>query len=173
MYGQRQEQILERDQRDSARQLKITLFVGVVAFGITLAVILGNKMNQTAASVITGVVAGVAASIPTTFILMVLWQGRRRNFSQGSQLVHTAHSYPMHMMQPARSHQAVGFPNLGGSGMVFQQPPVIVVTPSGHFDPQSQYQSGSIYPNQMPVLTPAPREFQVIGEPGYYIDEGY
>ena len=52
---------------------------------------------------------------------------------------------------------------------MLSQPPVIVVTPTG-----STYQGGSaVYPSPMPVLTSAPREFQLIGEVDYLSQEGY
>ena len=157
----RQEQVNWQEPRDSARQFRTTLLVGVIAFSITLAIILGNKVNQTTASVIIGVAAGVAASIPTSFILLILLRNRQRPTLEQSGQVR----YPsVQRAQPAP---------IRGGGWSMPQPPVIVVTPSGNYGSHAQYQGGAGYPDQMPVLTPAPREFQVIGEPGYYGDQGY
>lgn len=161
MNRQGQEQINWQEPRDSARQVRTTLLLGVIAFSITLAIILGNKVNQTTASVIIGVAAGVAASIPTSFILLILLRNRQRpTLEQGSQIRYP----PVQRAQPAA---------ISRGGWSMPQPPVIVVTPSGNYGSHAQYQQGPVYPDQMPVLTPAPREFQVIGEPGYYADQGY
>jgi hypothetical protein len=43
------------------------------------------------------------------------------------------------------------------------------VTPPG----SGSYSQGPVYPGQMPVLTQAPREFQVIGELDYESGGGY
>jgi hypothetical protein len=161
-----QEQINWQEERDSARQFKTTLFLGVVAFGVTLAIILGSKMSQTAASVLTGVVAGVAASVPTSFILLLLLQSRQKRSANDRSIVRTMRYPPTRQVSPT-------YPQPAGGGMVVPQPPVIVVTSPGHYDPHGQNQGGPVYPGQMAVLTPGPREFQVVGEPGYYVDEGY
>lgn len=166
MNRHRQEQVIWQEQHDSARQFRTTLLVGVIAFSVTLAIILGNKVNQTTASVIIGVAAGVAASIPTSFILLILLRNRQRpTLEQNSQL-----RYPPVQRAQATSLQQA---DISRGGWATPQPPVIVVTPSGNYGSHAQYQQGPIYPNQMPVLTPAPREFQVIGEPGYFVDQGY
>ena len=152
----RQEQVIWQEQRDSGRQFRTTLLVGVIAFSITLAIILGNKVNQTAASVIIGVAAGVAASIPTSFLLLILLRNRQRpTLEQSNQLRYP----PVQRAQPTAMQGA----NISSGGWATPQAPIIVVTPSGNYGPHAQYQQGPVYPNQMPVLTPAPREFQVIG----------
>jgi hypothetical protein len=50
---------------------KMTLLLAMLAFGITLAIVIGERMSSEAMAVLMGVVAGVAASIPTS--LIVVW----------------------------------------------------------------------------------------------------
>ena len=50
---------------------KLIALLGVLAFSITLAVIIGERLSTEAMAVLMGVVAGVAASIPTS--LIVVW----------------------------------------------------------------------------------------------------
>jgi hypothetical protein len=51
--------------------VKLILLLGVLAFAITLAIIIGQRLSTEAMAVLMGVVAGVAASIPTS--LIVVW----------------------------------------------------------------------------------------------------
>jgi hypothetical protein len=44
--------------------------LGMVAFAITLAVVVGQRLSSEAMAVLLGVVAGVAASIPTSLIVV-------------------------------------------------------------------------------------------------------
>ena len=50
---------------------KLIALLGALAFSITLAVIIGERLSTEAMAVLMGVVAGVAASIPTS--LIVVW----------------------------------------------------------------------------------------------------
>lgn len=51
------------------------LLVLALVFGITLAVVVGNRMSAEAMAVVVGIVCGVAAGIPTS-LLLVLVMGR-------------------------------------------------------------------------------------------------
>lgn len=51
--------------------LRLMALLGMIAFGITLAIIIGQRLTTEAMAVLMGVVAGVAASIPTS--LIVVW----------------------------------------------------------------------------------------------------
>jgi hypothetical protein len=142
----------------------------VIAFAIALAVILGNKMSDPVASVLTGVIAGVAASIPTSFVLVALLRARQRR-EPGMPAV----TPPMGVPTAARIPRAqpLASPERGNGMLVPQGPaPVIVVTSGGAYGPGAPYGPNAVYPDPMPVLTPVRREFQVIGETGYYLDGG-
>ena len=57
---------------------RIRVFVGVVtvAFVVTLAVMVGQRLSDQAVAVLAGAVCGVGASIPTS--LLIAWTTRRR-----------------------------------------------------------------------------------------------
>ena len=50
---------------------KAIVLVALIAFAVSLAVVVGQRLSAEAMAVIVGVVAGVAASIPTS--LIVVW----------------------------------------------------------------------------------------------------
>ena len=50
---------------------KLIVLLGLVAFAVSLAIVVGQRMSAEAMAVIIGVVAGVSASIPTS--LIVVW----------------------------------------------------------------------------------------------------
>jgi hypothetical protein len=56
--------------------LKKVATVAVIAFAITLAIIIGKRMSSDAMAVVIGVACGVLASIPTS-LLIVAVSGRR------------------------------------------------------------------------------------------------
>ena len=60
------------------------LVVGLV-FGITLAVVVGNRMSAEAMAVVVGIVCGVAAGIPTSVLLLLVMgrRDRRRQDAEG------------------------------------------------------------------------------------------
>ena len=147
--------------RHARRQVRLTFLLGVVAFGVALALVVGSKLSDPAATVLTGVVAGVAASVPVSFILVALLRGR----GGGAERVE---AYPVRYQAVERLGPVYGRPPGRREG-VMPQAPVIVVTPPG----SGSYSQGPVYPGQMPVLTQAPREFQVIGELDYESGGGH
>ena len=64
--------------------------LGVVAFGVALAVIVGIRLEQAALAVIIGVICGVSASIPTSLLIVAIL--RRRDAQETRR--HTQHSAP-------------------------------------------------------------------------------
>ncbi len=56
-------------------RLRLAIFLIVLAFSITLAIIIGTRLSDQALAVIVGVVAGVAASLPTS--LIIVWFATR------------------------------------------------------------------------------------------------
>jgi hypothetical protein len=75
---------------------RLRLFLGVVAvaFAVTLALVVGNRLSSEALGVLAGAVCGVGAAIPTSLIVVAVtrrrerdegrreegaWQGRERN----------------------------------------------------------------------------------------------
>ncbi len=58
--------------------------VGIVLFLITLAVVIGLRMSNEAMAVVIGVIFGVAASIPTSLIVMAVAWRRERAAASGN-----------------------------------------------------------------------------------------
>ena len=107
----------------------------VVAFVITLGVVIGLRMSSDAIAVLTGVIAGVAASIPTALLLMAVT--RRREEEEEPEW------YPEPSRRPS--------------------PPVIVVAPGNMPQTMANYQpSYPSYPAPLPQPSPR-REFRVMG----------
>ena len=95
----------ERQNRyNSGDRLKIFAGLVVLAFAVTLAVIVGNRLSDEAMAVLAGAVCGVGAAIPTS--LLVVAVSRKQDGQRGQQ-----YAQP-HMQQGA-------------------YPPVVVVAPQG------------------------------------------
>ena len=125
--------------------VKLILLLGVLAFAITLAIIIGQRLSTEAMAVLMGVVAGVAASIPTS--LIVVWIA----------------------MQTMVKPQYIPRPEPRGEPPPAAEPPRIVVVQQPV--PGSTPASGYAQPNwgsapypmmPAPALRP-PRKFTVIG----------
>ena len=56
-------------------RLRLAVFLLLLVFSVTLAVVIGLRLSDQAMAVIVGVIAGVAASIPTS--LIVVWLATR------------------------------------------------------------------------------------------------
>jgi len=78
----------------------------LMAFGVTLAIIVGQRMSTDAMAVVIGVAVGVAASVPTSLLLVALLRRER-----------------MGSWRPEPPAQPPAYPQL-------QQPNVIVLNPA-------------------------------------------
>ncbi len=121
---------------------KLIAFLGVLAFGVTLAIVIGERLSTEAMAVLMGVVAGVAASIPTS--LIVVWIAM--------QTMMKSH-YPSRAEARGESSQAEG------PRVVVVQQPAPATTPTAAYS-QPVWNSAA-YP-AMPPPRP-PRRFTVIG----------
>ncbi|MBI5305073.1 MAG: hypothetical protein HY868_23275 [Chloroflexi bacterium] len=120
------------------------ILLGSLAFAITLAILVGNRLSNEAMAVVVGALCGISASIPVSLALFIaVSRNWGRNDIERDALIPRTHapSYPS------------------------AQPQVIVVAP-----PQMTNQSYGFYPS--PYYLPAPgadaasnaREFKIIGE---------
>ena len=57
--------------------MRLMIGLAIVAGGVTLAVVIGQRMSTDAMAVVVGVVFGVAASIPTSLLIVAATRGRR------------------------------------------------------------------------------------------------
>ena len=105
------------DKRYAIGDRRVLACVSAVAFAVTLAVLVGQRLSDQAVAVLTGAVCGVSASIPTS--LLVVWVTRKRQ------------EQPPAYQQPANP----GF-----------YPPVIVVQPPQNAAPSNPYQPAGYLP---------------------------
>jgi hypothetical protein len=107
---------------------------GTIAFGVVLAVVIGVRLDEAALAVIAGVSCGVAASIPTGYLVVFLL--RRRDVADDTR---TPRSY--------------------GRDMARSTPVVVIASPAA-----AQLPPPATWPAAHAALAPAKREFAVIGE---------
>jgi len=74
---------------DKDGRLRLLASLVMVAFAVTLAVVIGQRLSDQAVAVLTGAVCGVGASIPTS--LLIVWVTRQR---EKQQPVQPASPYP-------------------------------------------------------------------------------
>ncbi len=60
--------------------MKKVLPLLMLGFGVALAVIIGQRMSTDAMAVVIGVAVGVAASVPTSLLLVALLRRERRSY---------------------------------------------------------------------------------------------
>jgi hypothetical protein len=90
--------------RNTGRRLRIFAGLVAIAFAVTLAVIIGDRLSDEALAVLAGAVCGVGAAIPTSLLIVAVT--RRRD-------------------EP-RTEPAVSQPQAQGP-----YPPIVVVAPPG------------------------------------------
>jgi hypothetical protein len=128
---------------------RLIFMLGVLAFFITIAIIIGQRMSTEAMAVLMGVIAGVAASIPTS--LLVAWIA----------------------MQTIKPTPAPAHPAPRAEPVARNEPPQIVVlqqpaqslgyNPQGISQAQAHAQQGWNMNPYSQAQAPLPRKFTVIG----------
>ena len=93
-------------------RLKVIGALLLVAFGVTLAMIIGNRLSNEALSVLAGAVCGVGAAIPTSLIILSV--NRRREEPRDRPLPQEPRqsgTYPpiVVVAPPATQHQSSGW----------------------------------------------------------------
>lgn len=128
---------------------RLIFLLGTLAFFITLAVVIGQRLSTEAMAVLMGVIAGVVASIPTS--MLVSWIA--------IQMIKPTTPAPV-QAQPAPRPEPVAKPEPQPQIVVLQQPmPNMTPTASLGYN-QANWNMAS-YP-ALPQ-TPQPRKFTVIG----------
>ena len=125
--------------------------VAIVAGCVTLAVMIGQRMSTDAMAVVIGVVFGVAASIPTSLLVVAATRGRRE--------------------EPRR-------PGPDPRPAVTAPPQIYVVTPPMHHPNQTAapwFGYGGIVPQLLPpqgdfLSAESSRRFKVVGEDEHWLD---
>ena len=137
----------EDRERGESRWGRLKAFAAVVAvaFAVTLAVVVGNRLSEEALGVLAGAVCGVGAAIPTSLIVVAV---SRRQRDEGSSRQTGAREREMDY-EPRHAY-----------------PPVVVVSPDrGQFQSQRWGGSGGGHLDYRPA-SPSPRKerrFTVVG----------
>jgi hypothetical protein len=108
----------------------------LLAFAVTLAVVIGGRMSTDAMAVVVGVVCGVAAGIPMSVLLMLALRRREREAGE-----------PLRAQMDAR--------------YAAPAPPVVVIQGG---TPATSNLPPPYYPMHSAMAEPAHRQFRVIGE---------
>lgn len=122
---------------------------GIVLFLITLAVVIGLRMSNEAMAVVIGVIFGVAASIPTSLIVVAVAWRRERAVNNGN--------------SPVRRPAQDALP-----------PSVVIVNPGG-MGTAGPYRQPAYLPQPDLQWGQSPRQFRVVGDPDEAVldDERY
>lgn len=112
----------------------------MLGFGVALALIIGQRMSTDAMAVVIGVAVGVAASVPTSLLLVALLRRQRLD--------------ERNAWRPEGS--AAGYPQL-------PQPPVIVVNP-GQWPAQNVAQQPYLLPPSQVALDAGLPRLRVVGD---------
>jgi hypothetical protein len=70
----------QRDRSGSWRRMRVFLALAGIAFAMTLALVVGNRLSDEALGVLAGAVCGVGAAIPTSLLIVAVT--RRQNQGQ-------------------------------------------------------------------------------------------
>ena len=125
----------ERGNRNSGwNRSKIFAGLVVVAFAVTLAAVVGNRLSDEALAVLAGAVCGVGAAIPTSLLIVAVSRRRDEPRAQPS------------MPQGAYPHPLT--------------PPVVVVAPPGVQQRSNDWNWNGLPPS---LTAPRQREFTVVG----------
>ena len=117
--------------------MRQTMILALIAFMVTLAVVVGHRLSSEAMAVVVGIVLGVLASIPTSLALLVII--RRQTASQ-----------PRRQRQPKQQNSQLPYP------------PVIVINPGA--GAQDRQMSPFLDPPGSQPAGYLPRDFRIVGE---------
>ena len=128
--------------------MKKLLALSIIAAGVSLAIVVGQRMSTDAMAVVVGVVFGVAASIPTSLLIVAATRGRRE---------------PIHLSGPDPRLPAVD-----------SRPQIYVVTPPAHpaGGQAAPWLQGALQQPLPPAgygQTESSRRFRVVGEDEYWM----
>ena len=90
----------------SLGRLKTLIALVVIAFAVTLAVVVGSRLSDEALSVLAGAVCGVSAAIPTSLLIVAV--SRRRAEPQAQPPVRQGSYPPVVVVTPPGGHQQTG-----------------------------------------------------------------
>ena len=124
--------------------IRLGFIFGMIAFGVTLAIIIGQRLSSEAMAVLLGVVTGIVSSIPTS--LLIVWIATRNIAKRIDEVVHAV----IPPTAPAPTPKEEPLPR-----MVLVQPSTVPIVNA--YAPQHGWAQAAASP-----LSP-PRRFTVIG----------
>jgi hypothetical protein len=133
------------------KKFEMTLSLAGIAFGITLAALVGARLSEQALAVVAGVACGAGALLPAVVVLSVMALRRR-----GEARTHAS---------SGTSFEQPSYPRQG-------YPPVIVLTPPAQQSLPAG-QAGGLYNQAMYPHQLAARQFSIIGSEGERIVDEY
>lgn len=99
--------------------MKKVMALVLVAFVVTLAVVVGQRMSVDAMAVVVGVVCGVAASIPTSLLVLLATRRREQVEAQPRQM---GPGYPPVVIVNPGMQTGMGLPGQGMAGPYLPPP---------------------------------------------------
>lgn len=129
----------DRDDREG-RWMRLKAFSAVVAvaFAVTLAVVVGNRLSEEALGVLAGAVCGVGAAIPTSLLIVSVTRRQAENQSSNQSRMRVREAD----FEPRRAY-----------------PPVVVVSPGN--TQQHAQSSWNALPSSL--AAPMERDFRIVG----------
>jgi hypothetical protein len=134
--------------------MRRTLGLAVVAGGVVLAIIVGQRMSTDAMAVVLGVVFGVAASIPTSLLIVAATRGRRDEVRSYEPRYQAPQGHEPRPQPPPQIY--IVNPGQQPAGAPWLQPGIqaqLPMPPGGYYTPQPQ------------------RRYHVVGEDEHWLDE--
>jgi hypothetical protein len=107
-----------REESKSNRWQRLRTFAGViaVAFAVTLALVVGNRLSTEALGVLAGAVCGVGAAIPTSLLIVAVTRGRSTDNRPGETSIAPSHQQgtypPVVIINPGQDGQYRGYDQL-------------------------------------------------------------
>lgn len=123
---------------------RLGFIFGMIAFGITLAIIIGQRLSSEAMAVLLGVVTGIVSSVPTS--LLIVWIATRNIAERIEEVAHSV----MPPAAPTPTPKEEPMPR-----MVLVQPSTVPIVNA--YAPQQGWAQAAASP-----MSP-PRRFTVIG----------
>ena len=128
-----------REQNSNQKDwLRNAVLLVVLAFAITLAIVVGNRLSNEAMAVVVGALCGISATMPVSIALLI---AVKRNWGRPR----------------AEPDEYAPRPNM-------QQPPVILIAPPQAAQWQSGFYADQHYLPPSAPAPGAPRSFKIVGD---------
>lgn len=114
-----------------------------LAFAVTLAIVVGNRLSNEATAVLVGALCGISATLPVSLALFIA-MNRNWGHSENNQTIRPEYPAPR--------------------GYAPQTPVVVISPPPTAPSPYGYYGSPYFLPAQVNDAPPGAREFKIVGD---------